>query len=730
MPMLLPVAFMAAASFVGGKIISSIMAPAAHPTVPSPVAPAVDPPNPLDVKPALAGPLSGLFGSRRVGGNVIFSYRNGTKTHYVIAIAGAPLSKIVGVYINNVLVNIDTSSNNVTSAPWAYTFSSAGVTTTYYAINVRLYDGTQTAADPVLLASVPNYSANAIGKNIAYAAITVDTNAWTLAQTGNSSQASTAFQNAMPDFTFWCLGHKCYDPRDVSQVLATPSTWKWSGNPSIIEANYRIHQLGMQVPTSLIDWSSVATCATIDETTTATASGANEYKYQCALYWQTDERHEAVCARIAASHDGGMSLIGNLWTCRTGVWTTPVAALTSDDYVKSGLTLSDTVPIQSTANGVRGKFASAGANFEARDFPAYQDATALAQDSTPIWLDLDLQTVASASQAQRLARIAYNRRRFGRLASVVVSPKWLVLTAGDTITLTDALAGISAESFRVLSRALNSDFSVELQLQSESAATYAWTASTDETQAAIYPPVGGLATFLPAPGFVLFDTTPGATVTPAVKILLPPVSDFDTWRVYSHDGSSTASLLAVTQVTLAALSAANGTFGVRVENSYNGRVSQIASFTVPKAAIDAALTTGLSLTIPSLASVGNWALPTPADPYMIGSAAGVAAFRIYATTPETITYIGAVTNQVQSLALIWSTTPDVNAAIAAVAAGGGNVQFLSNTDQTITVTAAPGTVRYYWVVASATGDRLSWTGTVTGGIHPQSAPTNGLAIVF
>lgn len=725
MPQLIPLVFLAVSAHIFSRGVSGLINGANKlPTTPGQVTPASAPPNPMDIKPVLAGALPCLFGSRRIGGDVIFSYRTGTKTHYVIAIAGAPLSKIVGVYINNVLVNVDTS-NRVTSAPWTYTHSAAGVTTTYYAVNVRIYDGTQTAADPVLLAGVPGWRSDMIGTNIAYAAVTVDTNAWTFAQTGGLSQSSDVFSNALPDFTFWCLGFKCYDPRDGSQVLGTPSTWKWSGTPSIIEANYRVHQLGMQVPTSRIDWASVGTAATLDETLVATKSGATEYRYQCALYWRTDERHEAVCARIAAAHDGGMSLIGTVWTCRTGVWPSPVAALTSDDYVNNGLSIADCVPINSTANGVRGKYASAPANFEARDFPAYQDAAALAQDGTPIWLDVDLQTVSSASQAQRLARIAYNRRRLGRAATGTVLPKWVALTAGDTITMTDALASISGESFRVLARTLHPDFSVELQLQSESAATYAWTAATDETAIATYPTIGGIATFLPAPGFILFDGNGAVgTVVPEINVLLPTGGDFDTWRLYSHDGTSTAYSVSAFLILTAAITVATGTIGMRVENSISGRVSQTTFVTFSRATLDTVNGTvgNTNLTV----GTGNWQLAAVQDPFIVLAAAGVATLQLFGSPAFT----GSVSMPNESLALVWSSTPDAAAALAAAAAGGSNVTFYSNATQQITQTAAPGTVRYYWVVQSPTNTVASWGSTGALGVSPRSKETNGLAVVF
>jgi hypothetical protein len=47
-------------------------------------------------------------------------------------------------------------------------------------------------------------------------------------------------------------GFACYDPRDGTQTLGTPSTYKYSANAAIINANYLIHELGAAFPTDRV----------------------------------------------------------------------------------------------------------------------------------------------------------------------------------------------------------------------------------------------------------------------------------------------------------------------------------------------------------------------------------------------------------------------------------------------------------------------------------------------
>lgn len=56
-------------------------------------------------------------------------------------------------------------------------------------------------------------------------------------------------------------GVKVYDPRDGTQTLGTPSTYKYSDNPALCIAHALTNAWGVALPTSAIDWTSVASAA-------------------------------------------------------------------------------------------------------------------------------------------------------------------------------------------------------------------------------------------------------------------------------------------------------------------------------------------------------------------------------------------------------------------------------------------------------------------------------------
>ena len=361
-------------TIVTGLVVSAAVSAASYeigrllaPKTPSPpIQPVRIPtgPSPLNDANTLGGPLPGLLGARRVSGKSLVQVQVGNATYAVYVIAGAPVTGIDAVYINNNIVSID-GSNNVTSSPWANSGS--------YSMQIYLHDGTQTVVDAALHAALPNWTTQFVGKQIAYAIIKIDPSV--------SATKFASTYSGMPDFTFAVRGFKCYDPRDGGCVLGDTSTYIFSVNPSVIEANYLIHPLGANFPTSLVDWASVTTCANVDDQSVTLASGGVENRYTSTLHWTTSETHESVLGRAGAAHAGGVRPIGSKFVMTTGYLSSAAYTITPDDYAGDGLTVNEHIPIANRANGVRGQFTSLGDNDEMRDFPSYQEAAALTQDN-------------------------------------------------------------------------------------------------------------------------------------------------------------------------------------------------------------------------------------------------------------------------------------------------------------------------------------------------------------
>lgn len=683
MPVLIPIAAeVIATTIISTAIGAAVEAITGNTSKPSnSLSPSASPADNLAVAADPGGYQLGVFGHLRVGGRVRAYGPSGSKTYYAIQVAGDKIQSLNAIYANNVLLAVD-ASGFVRTMPYGNVTGSS--------MRIKFYDGTQTTADPWLTAAFPGWSADAVGKLQAYAVIEID-------KTASSSAYASAYDSGAPDFTFDVCGFKCYDPRDGAQTLGTPSTYKYTTNAALIDANYRIHALGRALPTDRIDWTSVAAAATICDQTVALASGGTEPRYTAGLYWTTDERHEDVCARIGAAYGGGMFLAGTKYVARVGAYTSPSAAVTPRDYLGEGLRFTDATAIAGTCNGVRGKFTSPLNNYEQVDFPSYQNATALSQDGGEIWADLDLRCVTSPSQAQRLAKIAYYKTRFAAPAAVSLRPAFLDVVSDDVITITDDLAGLSAQPYRVVADSMSADHIVSLQLEVDDSTWYTWT-TADEKSFSVGGSLLGDPGLLP-PSCILWDANATAgQVNIQVQVYPSPSASCDQIEVkvqrtggalttFTVDNSAqninTAIVLNSGQSTIIVftLTAVNTITGARSESLQLGAVTTYLTLD--------GVTVGTSTTIVQ----GSVETPT-----IKSQTPGSVTLRIYAS-PNT---------RVANLFVYETTTPVFSASVLTAT--------LSNADQDLTVTGSTATVKYYWVRPA--------TSTTT------SKPSNPVLVVF
>jgi hypothetical protein len=545
-------------------------------------------------------------------------------------------------------------------------------------MNIRTYTGSQTTVDSTLNSVFPGWTSQYVGNKIAYAIVKMDPSI--------SAAFNTTYSGGIPDFSFDVLGAKCYDPRDGSHNIAVPSTWSFTTNASLIEANYLIHDCGAKVSTSRIDWTSVSSCATVDDVSINLLNGLTEKRYTASLYWETNERHEDVLERIGQAHAGGIRLIGNKWVMRTGEIGSSVATIVPGDYAGEGLSFSEVNSFADIANGVRGKFSSPLHNFEMRDYPAYQDSTHLSEDGgSERWLEVSFPCVTSASQAQRLARIAYNKNRLGHTANVTVKFKHFDVIARDLVTITDASAGFSAKTFRVTEDRVNDDMSIDLQLEYDTASFYSWSSSDEkafDSYTGLTGEVGDVRNF----GWTIIDTVrPGGNITPAAVIHAGPVtpSGADHYRWRSTAGTSfwTGAMTSTqTGNATAQGSATNVTYELRIEDVSNNVLQTVGTVA----------TSGSSIADDDEAGATYFFLAAPSRPRIKNQNNGAAQLLV-PTVP------GVKADQVK----LYEGTTNVFASATLVTTK-------TNSNAVFDVTGAAGTSKFYWACAynSATS-RLS-----------------------
>ena len=315
------------------------------------------------------------------------------------------------------------------------------------------------------------------------------------------------WSNGIPNITAVVKGRKVYDPRTGLTA--------WSDNAALCITDYLTNAalgLGCEYAAEINDAQTIAAANVCDELVTL-ASGGTEKRYTLNGAFRADSTPRQLLAQLNTAHGGYVRQLSGQWAVYPAVYATPEATALTQDDLRGALTIQPRITRRELCNGVKGVFVSPDNAWQASDYPAYQNATYVAEDQgEEIWRDVDRPFTTSGATAQRLAKIELERVR------QQISVQWpgkltcYRLQPGDVVPVTLAKYGWSSKPFEVLSVSLAIEpdedgvvFGCDLVLRETAASVFNW--NSGEEQA-----------FDPAPDSNLPDPfTVAAPGTPSVS---------------------------------------------------------------------------------------------------------------------------------------------------------------------------------------------------------------------
>lgn len=453
---------------VGMRLISSLLSPQQSKPYGGQLQQAKDPGTQVTVRSA-DQPHQIVFGQRRVAGNITFVHTtaNNYYLHLVVVWAGHEVEELGALYFNDEEVPL-----------------SGGAATGKYQDLVWCSDhlgSPDQEADAALISACPDkWTVEHRGRGVAYSYILL-------------AYDRDKYPQGLPNIWRVVKGKKVYDPRD--------DTTAWSDNAALCTAAWLADpKYGRGQSYADMDLDALSTAANACDETIELAGGGAEKRYACDAVLSSDVAFVDNFEKLLAAMHGTAALIGGKWVIDAAAWEEPALVLGEGDFLAPFTVLTGTGNA-SAFNAIKGKFRNPDKLWQPDDFPAIVSAAYEIEDGGDgnglgrEFKDVDLDTVKSPSQSQRLARIDLRLERQPISFTGRFRLKALRLRAGNNVGIDFAPLGWAAKPFRVERLRLILGFApgsgggsdsqqgiigVELDLRETAEAIYAWDPALDE----------------------------------------------------------------------------------------------------------------------------------------------------------------------------------------------------------------------------------------------------------
>lgn len=352
-----------------------------------------------------------VYGQCRTGGAIFFEDNANPYLYVGTALSDGEIKSVDAVYFGEESIPVDSSGAAVSGSRFNGFFV------------VETTTGTQTQAASALLtaAGFAGVDANFRQRGVARGVCRMH---W-----GTDAQTNSVLWGDGISPSYLVSGVKVYDPRDGTQTLADPSTWKFSSNPALCVAHALTNAWGVALPTSAIDWTTVATAA---DDCDVTVAGFGPI-FRLAGIFQADSALGTQLADMLTSFRGRITFSGGKYAlladkARASVWT-----VIDEDILELG-EFTNATQGASLFNAMSATYYDSASGGTRTTTRAFENAAGIAAEGLRE-TNITLPFTPDAYSAQIIAYRELAALRDGRALSVRLTDAALYLSPGEVITL-------------------------------------------------------------------------------------------------------------------------------------------------------------------------------------------------------------------------------------------------------------------------------------------------------
>ena len=427
-----------------------------------------------------------VYGTRKVGGNVVFLETSGADNQYLymaIILSEGEISSVDTLFVNDQQVTLSGALTDGTQRTVSSSDSNFFDTENSNSlITVEAHLGTDTQTASSLLDERQSWTSDHRLRGLAYLALKFE---WNADKFGS-----------LPTVQAIIKGKKVYNPNLDTTVTGgsgshrkdTSSTWAYSDNPILQMLDYlRNDRFGMGITNSYFDsnFADWQTASDVCDTNITPFSGASQIDLMDShIVVDTSKKAIDNVKEFVKGSRSYLNFSGGKYNILVETTGTASISLTEDNII-GGIQINSKNK-NSRYNRVIVNFINPNKNYQAdsAQFPPV-DETGLATADTfdtmktedgGILLEgrFDFPMLTNVHQAQEMAEIILRRSRTSLDVSIKADATALDLSIGDLVNITHATPAFSAKAFRVQGLSIGTDHTVSLQCSEHQDSFYAF----------------------------------------------------------------------------------------------------------------------------------------------------------------------------------------------------------------------------------------------------------------
>lgn len=246
-----------------------------------------------------------------------------------------------------------------------------------------------------------------------------------------------------PNAFFVARGVPIYDPRDPTQDIDDPSTWKFSNNAALVQANYLMAEYGGRINPDRMDWQKIKEAADYDDGPMGTSEGEFIKRHTIDGVVTLNQRPSDVMGSMLSANRGAIVQEGGKVWISSSKPKSPVLTIT-DDMICGGMQFQPFKNRRELINVVEPRFVAQERNYETIPGPEWRDDVLIAAHGEVHRTALNLPYTLDNRRCQRLAKLFGLSAQLEKSISVSLDLRVMARATGP---LTDAVVNMDSRLF-------------------------------------------------------------------------------------------------------------------------------------------------------------------------------------------------------------------------------------------------------------------------------------------